>query len=1065
MPPRIPWKALWLWILVLLPICSRGQEYIVRHRTLSVEDGLSSRFVRKVIQDERRFIWIATSEGLNRYDGHKVSRYTKEQHGLPATDINLLFEGPDGLIWIGHWEIKNHNGVMGGSLKIGFFDPKAEEAQSFQEYFGDKAPFPEEELFGLYVDNNRRAWLGTYSGKAYVFENGRFDLLVDNKGAQPISYVLPAMEQSFWLLGPGALLRVDSAGKILERSPFDAPLFLPYEIRPLQNGNLLAKAFWGMRIKYPGEQLSREYRLPGGGALNLYGYLNIWEGPNGWLWLAGKNNLEVFDAAGHQIFDSSNYLADADQYSFDAPFTSLFTDVDGLAWISPDHGLLLIDIRKNFFRPYLAGQGFSLRSMIPVGAEEILLNTYRGIHLLNLSSGKTEPLFEDKSLQGMGAIRAPDSTLWIALHSSKVARINGKYDSPELLSVKNQDDIPFEPYCPFIGKDGKLWLGTTGGIAAFDASSRQFVFDPRLNQPQYLGGKAVSWLSGNEEGLWACTNEGLFLIAPDGARIQKIEGLPSFNIFHLYPESSRRFWLSTRGSGLIRWDREEKSFRQFTMEDGLSSNIIYAAYPDERGLLWLPSQNGLMLFDTASNTVRTFKKLHGLPSDEFNAYAHLRLEDGRLLFGTIDGLASFRPQDIPAGNKEDTRVSILEARQFDSKSAVMEDVTQRVVEQGFLELSARRRFAVLRFFLDDYFKPEDNRYFYQIEGLDPNWQAMADNEVSVGLLPWGKYTLRVRAMGQDGYWAANELAIPIYSARPYYLSWWFLLAAGVTVAGLVLLLFRWRLWQLKQSKAILEAEVARRTRQIEQDRQTIAEQKGRLEETIAAKDKLFSVIGHELRGPLMYFGNIANRISYALREKQYDMLAGLGEKTRTVAASTNNLLNNLLNWSLLQSGRLSFGTAPADVEAIAGQVLKTYEEVAELKRLTINRETEPGIWVQAGADGLAILLQNLLSNAIKFSPEGSTINVRSFRENHRAVIEVADQGTGMPPQKVAELSSGAIQPTAIGTAGERGAGLGMQIVHEILKRYEGELRIESREGQGSTFTLLLPLALYLDNNQ
>lgn len=1050
--------VLWLWILVLLPAGSSGQEYIVRHRTLSVEDGLSSRFVRKIIQDERGFIWLATSEGLNRYDGYKVSQYTKEQHGLPATDINLLFEGPDGLLWIGRWEIKNHNGVMGGKLRTAFFDPLTEKAYSFQEYFKDKAPFPEEELFGLYVDSNRRAWMGTHSGKAYRYEDGGFDLLVNNQGAQPISYALPATGSSFWLLGPGALFRVDSAGQVLERSLFEKPSFLPYEIRHLRNGGLLVKAFWGIRIKYPGQELFHEYRLPAGGTLNLSKRLNLWEGPRGWLWLTGNHNLEVFDDAGRQIFDLAQDIPDSGQYSFETPFTGFFIDADALTWVNPNQGLLLIDIRKNFFRPYLAGQGFSLRSMIQVDTEKILANTYKGAHLLNLSSGKAELLFNDNLLQGMGAARAPDNTLWVALHGSKVARINRKENSVGFFHIKNPQGVELDPYCPFIDKNGKLWLGTTGGIAVFDTAARQFIFDPRLNQAQLLGDKTVTWISENEEGLWICSAEGLFFLPSGNARIQKISSLPDFYIFHLFPESSRRFWLSTRGGGLIRWDRETGSFRQFTMENGLSSNIIYAAYPDERGQLWLPDQNGLTLFDTAGNTAQAFRKLHGLPSDEFNAYAHLRLDDGRLLFGTIDGLACFRPQDIPVDNKENTKVNILEARQFDSQLAAMEDVTQKVIEQGFLELSSRRRFAVLRFFHSDYFKPKDNRYFYQIEGLDPGWQAMADNEVSVGQLPWGQYILRVRAMGEDGYWAGNELAIPIFSARPFYLSWWFVLATGLTVAGLVLLLFRWRLWQLKQSKAILEAEVARRTRQIEQDRQTIAEQKGRLEETIAAKDKLFSVIGHELRGPLMYFGNIANRISYALREKQYDTLAGLGERAGSVAASTNNMLNNLLNWSLLQSGRLSFGTVPADVEGVAGQVLKTYEEVAELKQLTITRETEPGIWVQAGADGLAILLQNLLSNAIKFSPEGSTVNVRSFRENQRAVIEVADQGRGMPPQKVAELSSGTIQPTAIGTAGERGAGLGMQIVHEILKRYEGELRIESREGQGSTFTLLLPLA-------
>ena len=208
----------------------------------------------------------------------------------------------------------------------------------------------------------------------------------------------------------------------------------------------------------------------------------------------------------------------------------------------------------------------------------------------------------------------------------------------------------------------------------------------------------------------------------------------------------------------------------------------------------------------------------------------------------------------------------------------------------------------------------------------------------------------------------------------------------------------------------------------------------------------------------MYFGNIANRISFALQRKEYEKLEGLGEKVKTIASSTNNMLNNLLNWSLLQGGRLSFSQGPADLQAVISQMSDTYLEVAALKQLKIECETEPGLCVQAGADGLAILLQNLLSNAIKFSPEGSIVAIRAFRKGQQVAIEVKDQGRGMSPQKIQQLFAGAIQPPSKGTAGERGAGLGLQIVREIVKRYNGELRVYSREGAGSKFTLLLPLA-------
>ncbi len=1053
MLPRNPWRVIYFWLLLFLPLAGTGQEYIIRHRILSVEEGLSSRFVRKVLQDKHGFIWIATSEALNRYDGLKVLSYSKEQHGLPTNDINLLYEGPNGLLWVGNYGFKEYGGLIGGEVKLSFFDPITEQTYSFRDYFGDKAPFGEEELFGLYVDDNRMAWLGTYSGKAYLYDGDRFTLLVDNKGAHPISYVLPADENSFWLLGPAALLRVDSSGNTLERDRITGYKSFPYRITLLKNGGVQLQAYWYFLLKYRGQKLNKQYRLPNGDALDVSPYWKIQETSDGRLWCFQNDDLHIFDAGGKRLAALSEKRHFPEQFSLHPPFASFFIDSDGLAWKSLDEGLLLLDVRENIFRPYL--KKASLRGMIQLAADTILAATYDGFYKLALSSGVAMPLFEGETLYGMGLLHSSEGEMWFALNGNKALRLSQGSGSLEEFRLKNKEGIPVDPLYPFIDSSGRLWMGTDNGLAHYDEASGQFAFDEAIHE--YLGGKSCTWLCESEEGLWAGSSEGVFLISPERTQIQHIDELPPFYISHIFRESPRRFWLSCRGGGLIRWDRDAGSFRQFTIEDGLSSNIVYAAYPDERGFLWLPSHNGLMLFDTASHLVQTFKELHGLPSNEFNAYSHLRLDDGRLLLGTISGLASFVPQEIAVQQRENTELNVLKVEQFDSKGGTTEDVTARFREQGFLELTSRRRYAVFHFFLNDYFQPEDNRYFYMVEGIDPGWQIMTGNQVPIGQMPYGQYTLRVRAMGQDGYWAGNDLAIPLFSMRPFYIRWWFILTAALMITCLATLLFRLRLWQLKRSKALLEAEVARRLQQIERDRRTIAEQKAHLETLNAAKDKLFSIVGHELRGPLMYFGNIANRIRYALEKKDFDKLADLGNKAQNLASSTNNMLNNLLNWSLLESGRLSFGKGPADAEAVIGQAIEAYREMASLKQLSLDLEATPGLSVQVGKDGLAILLQNLLSNAIKFTPEGGGVTLRAYRENGRAVISVQDSGKGMDPEKLEQLFSLPFQPASPGTAGERGAGLGLQIVQEILRRYDGELKVKSREGRGSTFTILLPL--------
>ncbi len=1035
-----------------MPAIIHSQPYTVQYRMIGPKDGLSSRFTRGILQDKRGDIWISTLEGLDRYDGESIKSYVE---GV-IEGGNLLLESTEGALWIWGLNWRNYKGLPGMHDPSGMiFDPETERAFTFQEYFGGQAPFSEKEVFELRSGKEREIYIGTKSGKAYCYKNGRFELVLDNGGQLPMSAPLPGAAGSYWLRTPDAILNVDSSGRVLECEPLP---FWPYSLNAINDTILLVRSgnhIWGTSyLKFPGRPgLFTHYA----GKVDIRPFWSIQQSPDGLFWCLRTNELAVLDGSGDSVFDLDDALPLLREEQILPLETQLFFDCTGLAWLRLPENILLLEARNKMFQCFLDGRRMSIRGMAEIGPGRLFVNTYKGPQDVDIYSRDVQPVASGPLDVGIGACEAGDGGVWLASHKEMVAYgIPGEDEWEMYPALKGPDSVPVVTLQPFIDSKGRVWVGTEKGLAVVNTTAQQLQFYDTANEQFGLGKKSVRAIFENEEGLWLITDGGLFLLSLETEQLKRIEGLPFEDLYHLYESPDGRFWISSRGGGLICWDRRGGRFEQFTLEDGFSSNFIYAAYADEQGFLWLPSNNGLMRFDPESRKVTVLDKTHGLPSEEFNYTAHLRLADGRLAFGGIDGFIVLDPANIPLAEENLTPVSLLEFLQYDRSMGGMTERTAQIRKAGKIELRKGSNFFSLRFILQDYLAPEEHRYAYTIEGLEEEWHELNDNILRLGGFPYGEYNLRIRAMGRDGVWAENELRFPIVSYAPIYQQWWFVLLLVLLLAGLGVVVFRWRVRQLRRSKEELELEVARRTAQIEQDRKLIARQKGRLEEMNATKDKLFSILGHELRGPLMYFGNLAQRIGHYTEKKDFDGLGQLGEKARKAAINSSDLLDQLLQWSLMQSGRIKFQPGNIEVEPAILSAVQPLNQAAELKNIHIRYEFEPGLHALFDGQALGLIIRNLLSNAIKFSFDGARVTLRTFSKENRVAVEVQDEGVGMTFRQLKQIQASYLHPTNRGTAGEQGMGLGLSIVVDILGANGGEMKINSKKGEGTTLTVLLP---------
>ncbi|WP_419904559.1 HAMP domain-containing sensor histidine kinase [Kiloniella sp.] len=245
---------------------------------------------------------------------------------------------------------------------------------------------------------------------------------------------------------------------------------------------------------------------------------------------------------------------------------------------------------------------------------------------------------------------------------------------------------------------------------------------------------------------------------------------------------------------------------------------------------------------------------------------------------------------------------------------------------------------------------------------------------------------------------------------------------------------------------------------IDQAEQKITIQRDELLEMNKQKNKFFSIISHDLKGPfnalLGFSGMLATSSSNFDREK-------IEEYSNDVHASATRvfrLLENLLEWSLVQMGRLQFEPKPVNLLEIINDNIALFTPLAKEKSLTLQMLQDSPVEAVSDFHIVDTVIRNLINNAIKFTPEGGKILLNATTKNLDAVISISDTGVGIPPEKVLQLFDLDVKTSTKGTAGEVGTGLGLHLCKELLEKQGGKLSVDSEVGKGSTFSFTLPLA-------
>lgn len=1078
----------------LLPAPALAQNYLVSNQHYAVPQGLSNQYIQHSLQDRRGLIWIATRFGLNSFDGFEFQQYTLEENGFRSNEFEQIVEDRNGLLWLACV------GVPPIPRKvIDIFDPVAEAVTPLEVLL--QPPFSGEEIAGFQSDSAGNMFILLQDGQVYRYDGRAFARLLYYEPGGQLHLAVSGSGQAALLDKDRAIL-FDSLGKILYQATLPEAMDF---IRAGKDRFWVGKndpgsgpSLWGIR---PGQAPEPLYFRDAGGKPVKYGWHPsfdnpVYPGPEGRWWIYSNERLLLFEANGDFLCDISSTLKDT---GLSFPVYIAF-DRRHTAWIGTHNGLFSIFVEKNPFTTYLKPEGTADTRSIIQDARGNLYILQNGEAWVKEASGS----FTGLGLPAwLGAARDRQGILWFGDYSYKVHR----YDpaSGEKATFYPPGGAGRKSYSGVHAlhadsRSGRIWVGTEHeGLAFVDTVKKCIVpyTDATYNGFRHLRQATIHHFFQDEQGIWIGTRQGVYLFDPKKGVVaeysRRTGHLPHDDILHIYKDKEGIFWLASAGGGLIRWDREAGTWRQFTQRDGLSHNLIYAVYEDELQQLWLPSNYGLMRFDKQSFESHAYLPRDGLPHQEFNFTSHYQAQDGRLYFGGLKGVISFYPSQFQEEKPEpDLSPGISRYLELDGATGAFIDKTPTLLAANEIRLAPRNKSFLLKVAFPDYQSPKDNRFAYRIDGLQDTWTYQPDNTIRVNGLLYGSFTLRVKAQGASGHWSARELSLPLVVLRPIYLRLWFLAACIALAASLAW----WRISVLNQAARKLEAEVKKRTRQIEQDKQFIEKQAAELRQLDELKSRFFANMAHELRTPITLILSPLKRIL-----KEADLDNRTFTSLKLIQGNAQNLLRlaeEVLDMDKLEARQLEPQEETVAFYPLMRRLVSTFESHAQANgiELQFNFQAERHLQLKLDVNKLEHILFNLLSNALKFTPRDGkvAVTVKDTGSNVQAIV--ADTGRGIHPDDLPRIferfyqapspsppqspRSGEVPPASLlarapsasspprgdrgglppsgglGGAGSGGAGIGLALAREYAQLMGGTLSVESTLGEGSTFVFEFP---------
>ncbi len=829
---RARWRGAALAAVALAAPALRAQEGRPIFRRLSIEHGLSQSIVDAIAQDRTGFMWFATEDGLDRYDGYRFVVYRSrpgDPTSLSHSELKALLVDRSGALWVGTFE--------GGLDRL---DPERDLVTVYRHDPADPSSLAGNTVRALLEARDGAIWVGTQgagldrldpaTGRFTHFRHDPAD--PSSLGHDDVRALLEDGQGGIWVgTHGGGLDRLDPASGRCAHFRHDPA-------RPASLADdlvlaLLESSTGELWVGTYGGGLDRLDRATGGFAHHRHDRRDpgslpsnhvralaedhlgaLWVGTDGGGLARRDPQTGAWATLRHDPLDPASLPTDR--------VYSLFEDRSHVLWVGTyGGGLAATEVGRKRFRSYRSVRqdptslGHDIVWALHEDSSGVLWvgTDSGGLDRFDAASGVFQHFRHDPADPGSlshDTVRAithgPGGELWVATHGGGLDRLDPSSGRFRVFRHDPADPDSLghdELRCLHVDGEGALWVGTFGaGLDRLDPASGRFThFRHDEADPSSLSHDFVRTVVDDGSGsLWVGTQGGgLDLLDPRTGRCRHLRhdpadptSLSNDFVFAVHRGRSGAVWVGTYGGGLNRLDPSTGRSTVFTTEQGLPSDSLYAIREDDRGDLWISTNLGLSRFDPATETFTNYDTRDGLPSNEFNGGAALERASGELLFGSISGFVVFRPQEIrgntvpPAVVVTDLQLANRSVRpgRGDGRPPVL---TRPVSFTPRVQLSHRDDVVSFEFAALHFAAPEKNRYAYRLEGFSDAWSAVdASRRLATftDLAP-GRYTFRVKAANADGVWNQEGASLGVVVTPPWWATWSFRLGVAALAAAAV----------------------------------------------------------------------------------------------------------------------------------------------------------------------------------------------------------------------------------------------------------------------------------------
>jgi ligand-binding sensor domain-containing protein/signal transduction histidine kinase/DNA-binding response OmpR family regulator len=1023
-----------------------AQEYYFKH--YHVENGLSNNSVNCSLQDKNGFLWFGTINGLNRFDGYsfRIFRHDpQDSTSIGSNFIRCLYQDKKGSLWVG-----TNKGIY-------VYNTRSEKFSLFS-----RADL--QEVSDMKEDKSGRLWLISNSNLfSYDHLTGKIkNYRLDSEPGTITSIAITA-DSTIWVSTTTAMLKKYSPGydsfftySILKR-PEGHPVRIE-KIYPLHNNNLLIGTLTrGVKLFDVANNSFQDIVCLNNDKTDIFvrDFVQMTENE---YWVGTETGIYIYNANDHSTvrlkkeYDNSYSISDDVILSF-------CKDREGGLWIGTYFGGLnyypnqFTTFQKYFpeySKPSISGNAIheickDTFGNLWVGTEDGGLNK---IDLLKntFTSFKPNGTESGVAYHNIHGLLATGDSLWIGtfMHGLDILNIKtGKvirhYNAgPGQGELKNNFIITI-----FQTRAGDILVGTQNGLFRYNRPTDDFSTVPNFDSQ-------IQTLWEDEQGtIWACTRgNGIIFFNPQkkqrGSLIYDAKNENSIinnYVNGIFEDSRQNLWFATDG-GLCKYQKDKKLFTRYTTKNGLPDNLIFRILEDGKKNLFVSTSKGLVCLNPESGDIRTYTKSNGLLSDQFNYNSAYKDTDGRMFFGSVKGLISFKPDEfIKNTGIPPVYITGLEINNNEiSANGAGSHLNESIIYAKNISLPYDQSTLSIDFAALSYTVPEMNEYSYKMEGLDKDWTFLKSNrKVYYTKLPPGNYLFKVKGSNSSGIWNQKEASLEIRISPPYWQSIWAYILYGVFISGVGYLLI----------KSYLNRLVEKNRRRFE----LLDMEKER--EIYHSKIEFFTNIAHEIRTPLTLIKMPLDRL---IGKKNSN--AEINYNLKTMERNTNRLIdltNQLLDFRNTEMDKFSLNFVKTDISELITETYNSFQLAAEQKDILFKLEL-PRIALQAYVDPEALkkILSNLFNNAIKYAETKVVIRLNNFNSEDRLfTITIQNDGYIIPY----DLKEKIFEPfyRIKETDKQPGNGIGLPLSRSLAELHKGVLDLSKPENGVNIFVLTLPI--------